>query len=362
MVAPASDAAAVVDAAPPTELEGVPIAFALPGGNTSIEAVVPDADRIYVVALDVLAYPRAGGPPVKLFANSTDEATGAAVVTPANEKEVDRIAAGNPELARAADALKGATAYEFQKYYRAAVVHGGYLYLANDGTHARGYADRSIDRVPLAGGPVEVVAKGLPADVDAVSVDDTGVYLLTKKHSLLRLGLTGGAVTTLYVLPPPVLETHYSSARAGDAFFIGESALDKDFAHANATITRVTKSGKASRVVTKLPSSVGEMVADATSVYWLDGKHTGVYRIDHRGATRPALIAKGYGEDFHVDKTHLYRIVKDRAAKDRLVRSPLAGGPDEVLRELPYHTKIVAVDDGAVWLANESYVLRHSLR
>jgi hypothetical protein len=365
-----SGSAVSIDAAPPpTEIEGIPVAIAVPESITTIQEVVIDAERVYVIGRDVAVWSRdaiaasaGGGAPKVLVDVEVDESSGKDAVNPSNEQELARMSAGNPDVARAAEAMRSMRTYEYAKYYVDGAVHGGYVYLSNMGTEAKKRKDATVERVPVAGGPVELLTKDVPGGVADLFVDDAGVWIVTHENAIVKMSHAGGALTSLWKAPV-VEEARYEIVMAGDSFFVAESTLNKDFAHENAMITRVPKASgtKAKVVVPKLPSSVNDLVADGTTLYWLDGKQTGVYRVNHAGTQKPKLAVKGYGEKMHVAGKHLFRIVKDDKNDDYLARAPLAGGVEERLRKLPKYTGIVEVDDSAVWLVHDGYILRHAL-
>src|SRR5687768_7170849 len=96
-----SGSAVVVDAEPPppTEIEGVPVAIALPKDYGVFQEIAMDAERVFVIASDVLVVPRSGGVPKVLVDIEVDDSTGTSLVKPENEAQLRQMTADRPDVA-----------------------------------------------------------------------------------------------------------------------------------------------------------------------------------------------------------------------------------------------------------------------
>jgi len=343
--APPADAAATK-----TELDGIPVAVALPDGN--VYGVAVDAERVFVIGTSIHVAPRAGGPLKTLVEVGIDEATEKPVVT--DERELARQTAGQPEVAAA---VRSARWREYAKNYRNPVVHGGYLYVQNLGTEARTSADATIERVAVAGGAPEVIIKNVEGGISTMAVDATGITIVTHTNAVLRYPAAGGPPSTLFPASPTTEQLKYELADGGTSVFVAKETYDKDYKLQDATIARISKTGgKPVTIAKKLSARARDLAADATHLYWCDGDHAGIWRIDHQGRGK-VLVAKGYADALRVTETHLVW----RAKNDTLAWMRKSGGTVET-RQLPGHATIEAVDRDTIWLASERYVLRVAVK
>ncbi len=172
----------------------------------------------------------------------------------------------------------------------AIAVDATHVYFTSRGT-APANADGALLRVPLAGGPAEVVAAGLSSPM-RLALDDDEVYVARlgtrareyQDSSIVRVAKRGGPAVLLATSPGDV------SGLAADGAGVYWSCQGRQ--GGDGAVFRVDRAGgQPLRLASGM--TAGSIALDATSVYWTswDG---GVRRVPKRGG---AAVTLGSGQD-----------------------------------------------------------------
>ena len=196
--------------------------------------------------------------------------------------------------------------------FRLTLVHGALLVLAG---LAAGCRD------PFKQPAWESGAVITEADsIDAVAVDDSGVYFITGGHQAAENALR---VAPLAGGPSRVL------AKGGAVLFAGGVAVDATHVYVatqfDGQILRVAKAGGALEKVTDAAIGAGQMAVDEGSVYFLQfSKISGALRKVPKAGGPAVELATGIrgGDSLFATKTHLYW-----TAREGIFSVPKAGGP-----------------------------------
>ncbi len=173
---------------------------------------------------------------------------------------------------------------------------------------------RVVSRTPAAGGAT-VELTHTSADPYSLAVDAAGVHGLTASGELLRVGLDGGAATTL--------GTGFRGAHG--------IAVDEDGLYvtdeAGGRVLRIAKEGGPALLVAVGQSRPLDVVTDGENVYWTNTFDGAVMSAPRWGGP-PTRVAEGQkrAHGIAVDATHVYWVTP-RAVR----RAPILGGPVEPL-------------------------------
>jgi uncharacterized protein YvpB len=215
------------------------------------------------------------------------------------------------------------------------------VYWTDGGDPANGYENKTVNKVPINGGPITTLATmaSYPA---GIAVDSNNVYWAEQNGSVKRVSISGGTVTTIV----SGLSTIWGMTMDSDNIYWTETN----------SVNKVPKNGG---IVTTLASGVGsteKITVDSTSVYWVgNGGGMGlgtVKKVGINGGTVTTLVASGLNQPQRivVDSTNVYWTEFGGDVK----KVPINGGPVTTLASGQDNTSGIAVDSTNVYWKNDS--------
>ena len=206
-----------------------------------------------------------------------------------------------------------------------------------------GYAD-TVMRVPKGGGTPTMIASGY-GDITALAADETNIYWLAPdKRTLMTARIEGGAPATL------ATENLVSGGIALDSTYVYFPTAISD---TRTGVMKVPIKGGTPTLVVSLSEGgpLGNIVVDATSVYWA-GIET-IEKAPIAGGPVTLLASYPYAVDtagIAVDSTNVYWTRAD--AELLLMKIPLGGGTPTPIAGSPCGPGPITVDGTAVYWGN----------
>lgn len=195
----------------------------------------------------------------------------------------------------------------------------------------------SLQRVPKAGGPAEVLASGLDHP-GWIGVDGSTLFA-TIGSTVVSVPKGGGALTQLatFTDKPTAL------ALDDDAVYV---AL-----YLQASVVRIPKAGGAPAVVATANGSPLSLLVDAMNLYWTDG--TGLYAMPKAGGT-PVALTTQYAGRLAADADTLYTYHPPSPTGDVWRIAKLGGALDALATESHPGLWPVATDGLNVYWSNNA--------
>jgi hypothetical protein len=333
----------------PSAVDGIPVVFAIPREkHESIRGFAFDHDHIFVVTIAsrLLRASKAGGHVDTMIEAGWLADSGQPLIGNDEQRRMGQTMTDNP---RVPPAMDRAIVKELEKEYERPIVRDEFVYLGNFGTHMRDNADRTIERIPVGGGKLEVVAQNLPS-VDNYVVDGTSIYIELPDSSIARFA----DHTTTTLVPANVDRAERLWADDGDALIVTDRT-HRGAGTSDVVVKRYPKSGKPPTVLGHAAASPSELYIDSTRMFWLSNDRQ-LWRLE-RGGGAPVMIARldtaTYNVDVECDDTDIYVLTGQR-----LTRIGKAGNDGaSLVANVPDGSKLIGVDATTIWLLDGDLVL-----
>jgi hypothetical protein len=200
----------------------------------------------------------------------------------------------------------------------------GYLYFSEGGSGAGNFLDGRVSRMPLAGGPIEILATNVEG-AGEIYVDATDVYVASAgdinvsyaNGAIYRLPKAGGALTQVVGLPG-------AFGLTSDGTTLYASGIDPN-AGIQKSVISIPKVGGAATTLASVGGSY-HIAFDAGFVYYSDYTNGGTFRVPIGGGISTNLYNSFNSFGVAINATNVF--VSDTS---QLATLPLAGGVSTIL-------------------------------
>lgn len=185
-------------------------------------------------------------------------------------------------------------------------IAGGFLYFGD----GKGGGGGVIKKVGINGGTTIIVQdNGLLNLNTAIAVDNGLVYFRNDYDKVLRVSVSGGAVTELGSGEP-------SGLAVGDSWIYWTE-------YSNGNVMRMPKNGGPGINVAKDSYGAGDLVLDGGHVYWIESNNPGkVRRASITGGDEKTYSNQANSVGIEVDGQYVYYAVSVFINKGKIIRSP----------------------------------------